>query len=313
MRGVAAVFAAILAVALAGCASGPPGECKLARVAELPLHRLGRHVLVDGKINGQPVTLVFDTGSFTSIITPEAAERLHLSMLQAMVGEAHGIGGSSTLSLMTARTLELGDAHGRNFTFTSGRVGVIGENFRADGLLSSDLFSKWDIDLDFRAKRIALFLPVGDCSRPAAFLTGPLYEVPLLPFENDKRPMVRVTIGGKQFTALIDTGAAQTTLFRHAAAQLGLHVGDLTSDRAVPLVGIGPRVVHSVLHVIEPVEIGDLTVKNMPVDLVDEASGDRTDMLLGADFQARVHLWISYSSRTLIMQYPALPSPPIPR
>jgi len=36
-------------------------------------------------------------------------------------------------------------------------------------------------------------------------------------------------------------------------------------------------------------------------------------MLLGADFQARVHLWISYSSRTLIMQYPALPSPPIPR
>jgi hypothetical protein len=32
------------------------------------------------------------------------------------------------------------------------------------------------------------------------------------------------------------------------------------------------------------------------------------DVLLGEDFISRVHLWISYSSHTLIMQYPPKPS-----
>ena len=50
--------------------------------------------------------------------------------------------------------------------------------------------------------------------------------------------------------------------------------------------------------------MGDLVFANMRMDVLDDASGDDTDMLLGADFQAKVHLWISYSSHTLIMQYP---------
>ncbi len=50
--------------------------------------------------------------------------------------------------------------------------------------------------------------------------------------------------------------------------------------------------------------MGDLVFGNMKVAVLDEAAGDDTDMLLGADFQTKVHLWISYSSHTLIMQYP---------
>jgi hypothetical protein len=64
----------------------------------------------------------------------------------------------------------------------------------------------------------------------------------------------------------------------------------------------------AVRHVFEPVSVGDLTFEHMKVDVLDDRRGDEVEMLLGADFQQAVHLWISYSSHTLIMQFPPRPS-----
>jgi predicted aspartyl protease len=284
----------------------------MANVSELPLQRQGRHVIVEAKINGQPARMIFDTGTFTSILTPQAVSRLHLKTERSMAGELHGIGGSQSADLVTAKTVELGQTHGRNFPFLSADLGPTENTFGADGLLSSDLLSKWDIDLDFQAGRIGLFQPIGDCRHPAAYLNGPLYRVDLLPFGEDHTPRIKIVIDGKTFTALVDTGAFSTSIYRHAAARLGIHVADLPADPHGGIYGVGPRKIRSVTHVFQPITIGDLTVENMPVDIIDQASDDDVDMLLGADFQARLHLWISYSSGSLIMQYPPTPSPPLP-
>jgi hypothetical protein len=48
----------------------------------------------------------------------------------------------------------------------------------------------------------------------------------------------------------------------------------------------------------------------MPVEIVDQRSDEDADMLLGLDFLSRVHVWLSFSSRTLVMQYLPEPSPP---
>ncbi len=69
--------------------------------------------------------------------------------------------------------------------------------------------------------------------------------------------------------------------------------------------------------------IGDLVLRDVPVRIIDQANpgtdarfvsllldnrfapASVADVLLGADFLRRVHVWISHSSQLLVMQYPA--------
>ncbi len=64
-------------------------------------------------------------------------------------------------------------------------------------------------------------------------------------------------------------------------------------------------------HILDRLEIGDATVLNLPVQVADQPRIGDVDMLLGADFLERVHIWISHSSHTLVIQSPPLISPPI--
>jgi hypothetical protein len=179
----------------------------------------------------------------------------------------------------------------------------------ADGLLSIDLISQFDVDLDFPENRIALYHPNGDCLAPAAFLAGPLSSVPLRPYGTDRRPRVNVSVEGQTLVAMIDTGATNTAIFRHAAERLGIDSKILETAPHQMVTGVGPRGVVAVTQVFKPLTIGDLTFEKLPVAILYEhAGGDEVDMLLGADFQRMVHLWISYSSGTLIMQFPPLAS-----
>jgi hypothetical protein len=59
-------------------------------------------------------------------------------------------------------------------------------------------------------------------------------------------------------------------------------------------------------------DVGDLTFNHFPVEIIDAFTPQKFDMVLGTDFMTKVHVWISYSSRTLILQYPPLPSPKAP-
>jgi predicted aspartyl protease len=259
--------------------------------------------------NDKPASLIFDTGSFTSILTQKAVARLGLPVARAeefnaVTGTLGGIGGSRNWIAVTAQRVELGGLHAKNYNFLAADVVPP----PADGLLSADLISQFDIDLDFPEQQVVLYRPLGDCSAPAAFLSSPLYAVPLRPFGEDRRPRVMVTIGGKDVVAMIDTGAGRTAIFRHAAERLGLRMDDLAADPRSTVSGVGPRSVMAVRHVFEPVSVGDLTFEHMKVDVLDDRRGDEVEMLLGADFQQAVHLWISYSSHTLIMQFPPRPS-----
>ena len=151
---------------------------------------------------------------------------------------------------------------------------------------------------------------MGDCSHPVAALAGDLYDVPLLSGdERDERPRVEVSIEGKAFTAIIDTGAPVSLLFRPAAARLGLTIAALKSDRVARIAGAGPRPVVAYRHVLQTVTIGSLAITNMPIAIADEAESDGDAMLLGLDFISRVHLWLSVSSGRVVMNYPPLPSP----
>ena len=291
------------------CAGHARAECKMVLASRLPVTQSKSRLLVPAMLNNKPAQFVLDTGASTSLLASKAVDRLGLRIMSSeefssMRARVGGIGGERATIGVTARSFELGGLHARGFNFIAADLG----GTVADGLLSVDLISNYDVDLDLEEHQVVLYKPVGDCSAPAAFLSGPLYAVPMVRTGNDQRPRVHVTIGGQDFIALIDTGASSSAIFRSAAAKLGIGASQLTADRRSTVIGVGPRHVTAARHVFESITVGDLSIANMPIDVLDNPRLDSVDMLLGIDFQSSVHLWISYSSNTLIMQYPPQPS-----
>jgi hypothetical protein len=216
-----------------------------------------------------------------------------------------GIGGAHLDTEVMAKQFEVGATTGRKFH-------LLAEDIKlgaADGLLSTDFLHDYDIDLNFPAQEIRLFRQFGSCDRPKILLQGNLYAIPLLQSEEDRRPRVEVFIDNRRLVALIDTGAWHSGIYRKTALSLGIRPEDLQRDPALKVNGT----VSAVMHVFPALTIGDLTLRNTRMVVMDDIKHDDTDILLGADFQRRLHLWISNSSHSLIMQYPPVPSVPIPR
>ena len=297
--------ASLLTLLLAGCQNGGPDVCKEARATELPFRYGHGHLLTTTVLNGTPTIMVFDTGAQATTVTSSAASRLRLSLVAA--GFDRGVGGSQNAYSFSAKVFQIGRLHGHNLRLRANNM----EFASADGLLGDDFLAAYDVDLDLPERKAILFRTLQGCSRPSSALTGELYGVPMVRSStmNDPRPLVHVQIGGKILTAMVDSGAASTLIFRNAASRLGLHLDALQSDRHFRAGGIGPDRVNAVRHVMTPITIGDLTIENLPAAIVDQRSFDDSDMLLGLDFLSRVHVWFSFSSHTLVMQYPPLASP----
>jgi predicted aspartyl protease len=302
-----------LAVAMSAAAASP---CHLAIAARLGLQHDSR--LIEGQIDANPVRLKLDTGAFSTILTPQAVKRLGLradpdrpAHPPGEPDEAWGIagvGGVRTGQEVMAHRFDLGSLHGINFHFLTADIGNVG----ADGLLSTDFLQDYDIDLDYAGHEIRLFRATGDCDRPPVYLQPPLYTVPLVRGNAGASPRIRVFIDGRRLTAILDTGADQTAIFRDAARRLGIS-GDAPAPQARFLVhGVGPLEAPVKIHRVQALRIGDLTLVNIPVVVLDDRNLGDVDILLGADIQRRLHFWISNAAHTLVIQYPQVPSPDIP-
>ncbi len=295
---------------ISGASTAAVAGCRMELVSHLPLTPAHSHVTVPVVLDGKTAQMIFDTGAYTTNISLKAVQRLGLPPMrdeerdphgkQGYLGWVGGIGGSRVATAVTAQTVDIGGLHGRNYNFIASDTDFP----EADGLLSIDLISKFDVDLDFVENQIILYRAAGDCSAPAAFLSSPLYTIPLRAFGEDRRPRVNIVVNGQNVIAMIDTGASHTAIFRQTAERVGLTTPQTGPQPKQFAGGVGPRRVSRTRQTAQSVAIGDLEFNNMPVDVLDDSSLGEVEMLLGADFQRKVHLWISYSSHSLIMQYP---------
>ncbi len=309
---------------------GDHSECKMTKVGEMPVSTFGGHIYIGGIVNQQPISLVFDTGSQDTVLTQAAASRLHLTAAKGKTGKIAGIGGEVPVSQYRVHVLLNGvDGDWERYVL-GGDLNGSGSGVLADGLIGPSFFTGHDIDLDLPDGKIILYFPEHDCSRPSAFLRGPLTNVPLVHPEqavpdeasaDTKRiaafianlssasPKILVSVAGKMLVAAIDSGAPRNILFVAGAQKLGIAEGEIAKDKHTLAYGLGPQAVVAAEHILGAVDIGNLEVLNMPVVVVDQDTLAGVDMILGLDFIQRVHLWISYSSNSLIMQYPPSPSP----
>jgi predicted aspartyl protease len=304
----------LVAVILAACVTttwAAASPCGLALNSVVPIRQDGT---IEVNIDGAPARLLLDTGAFTTIVSFEAAKRLQLhadpDTSRSFRGlqdpwVVNGIGSSHLETEVMAKQFRVGATTGRKFHLLAGDV----NHGTDDGLLSTDFLHDYDIDLNFLAQEIRLFRKFGSCDRPQILLQGNLYAIPLLQSDDDRRPRVELFIDNRRLVALVDTGAWHSSIYRKTALSLGIRPEDLQRDPALKVNGA----VNAVMHVFPALTIGELTLRNARMVVLDDRKLDDTDILLGADFQRRVHLWISNSSHSLIMQYPPLPSVALPQ
>jgi predicted aspartyl protease len=300
---------------LAGCeAPAIPAPCSLAFATDLPLRFSHNQVLTPAVLDGQTTSMVLDTGSQFTLVTKSTADRMNLDIVAAS-GEMTGIGGSRGVYIFSAKNFQIGRLQGKNLPLMVSDFVLAPGGRPVDGLLGADFLAPYDVDLDFPASKASLFKVQGSCPATATALDGPLFQAPLVPSDHplDSRPFVRVEVAGKSLLAAVDSGAAHTLIFGNAARRIGLRVEDLAREPHFRARGIGPETPVIVRHVMAPITIGEITLRNLPVAIMDEGSPDSTDMLLGLDFLSHVHVWLSFSSHVMLMQYPPKPSPPPPK
>ena len=292
--------------------------CRLALAATVPLLNgdQDKKLLIAATLDGTPVRLVLDTGSESILLNETVARRAgrevalgtHLGGLDEIgPGFAVGVGGVHSAIRMQIGNLGLGRLHG---SFGAMATGQSFASEGADGLLGMSVLGSFDVDLDLPGGQVRLYSASGACGKPAVALDEPIYAAPLRDsYHSEVRPLLQVVINGQNFTALLDTGSPDILLFASAAARLGLSGEAGAPATPFKISGVG-GVSSATRRRLDTLSVGPITLRNINVS-VDSEHNSEADLLLGLSFMRKVHVWISNSSHTLVMQFPPMPSPPV--
>lgn len=302
------VLLILAASVLYGCASddtpAAARQCPITVEAQLPIREVGRRFVTTVSINGHPMSMLIDTGTSMSTLTPHAAEMLRLPYDQKRIGIVNGIGGRlEPQHLMIASLIQLGTQNWADVRLVA--ANVFGpDDLDPDapsGSIGADLLSRYNVMLDFPNQTMTLY---SLCDGPFAPATGVVQTLELeQPSTNSLRAllMIPVRLNGHPVHALIDTGSSRTSATRDAAISSGVDGATLEQERAATIGGAKGVRVNGHVHVFETIQIGSATYPRGPV-LVQDASTPGVDMLLGMDFLKSRKVWISYATRTVSLE-----------
>ncbi len=299
---VSAVLAAFACWALAGGSAF--ADCKLSRVAELPVTMRGHEPLITVKINGKDARFIVDTGAFWNSMTPGSAAKYGLSLGPAPFGLImKGVGGSTmNISLGTAQDMTFADVALHHVQFIvmdkgfGGEAGLIGENF----------LKQFDVEYDFANGVIRLFKPEGCGQTDLAYWVGPsqAYGVARMDRPDPGEPTIMSTalINDQRIRVALDTGAYNSTLSLAAAARAGVH----PTDPGVVASGYGQGVTQrsytrAWLAPFSSFKFGDEEIKTFKLSIEDMQLD--FDMLLGADFFLAHRVFVSNSQHKVYFSY----------
>lgn len=315
----AARLALLLSACLAAAAdlgAATTGGCTLARIAEWPVRPGLGHVVVDGAINGHKVGVVLDTGAATSALVRAAVVRLDLGSRQSRA-RGMGIGGETGVDTVVVDELAIaGTVVRRNW-----RMLAVGEHPLGDDIaviLGEDFFRQVDLEFDLRNGVVRLFQPQSCEGRSLAYWTSSgAFEADLdVDATSTPRPEVRVDVNGRQFIALLDSGASRSVLTRSAAQSLGV-----TQDSAGVLPagcfrGFGAKAIELWVGSFDSFRIGNELIRGPRLHFADlwqhstfKDTGRaprrtmQADMLLGADFMRAHRMLVSHSQRKIYFEH----------
>lgn len=293
-----------IGLAIVGCgmllAHAAMAACGIAREAMLPLLSAERPV-VQVAINGQFAQMLIDTGSQTSMVTPDAVAALRLPRDPRHASRILTVGGVEVSRNAILGTLAVA---GLRFEALSVAVSPL-DGSKTDtgvvpaGLIGADLLHNFDLELDIHGRTLTLYRPDGCApSRPA--WNGPFDRVPVT-VSGRNQVMFDVVLNGKTVRAMFDTGSRGETVSRDAANALGITDEELQRDPAASGVSGGQHGYRIRRHTFATLQIGLELFRNLPLDVVDFHQVG-IDMLVGVDYMHARRFFVSYSAGALFIQ-----------
>jgi tetratricopeptide (TPR) repeat protein len=295
-------------------AAAPPpamaAGCTLGKLAELPVTMDGLLPIVPAKIDGVDMKLEADSGSFFSLLTPQATTKAHLHPGAMPNGADYvvGLAGIEHIGLTTVKDFSLAGHSFQHADFIVGAPQLDSEGI--DGLLGGNFLSFADVEFDFANGAIRMFKPLG-CGRQTNFAywagsNGESADItPAKPPANEI--LVSITVNGHVMKALLDSGAGRSFITRAGAKAAGVSV----TDASVKPGGVGGGIGHSGFETwiarFDSFALGDELVKNAMLRIgdtsIDAANGSPVQMLIGADFLLSHRVYVANSEAKLYFTY----------
>jgi tetratricopeptide (TPR) repeat protein/predicted aspartyl protease len=290
---------------LAALSGRATAACSLNVTGEIPVTMVGAKPTIPAKVNGVDVRLTADTGSFISLLTPQAAARAGLKVgptpieLNGLVGvggrEDVGVARASEFTIMGVTV------HGAYFL-----VGAPQLDGPTDGLVGNNFLSYSDVEFDLANGVIRFFKPAG-CgggfelaywAKSGAYSTLPIEHV----LSRGFKIIGRVQVNGRDLKAIFDTGASRSFITRAAAVAAGVTTASAGVRDGGAVGGIGRGSVESWIAPFHSIQIGDELVSNPNLRIGEIGLGE-ADMLIGADFFLSHRVYVANSQDKLYFTY----------
>ena len=281
---------------LAACAGPAPAEldaCALVRKAELPLQVRSGVPIVSTAINGQPMTMLLDTGAEVTVLAVAAARRAGLARDAGGDIALAGVSGIMPAAGARARRVQLGDAALQDWPVVIGPIVLPSlDGQPLDGLLGATVLSEFDVDLDLPNERMTLYR-----ARPCPSARPPwadAHSQVAMAGSGARRLLVPVRLDGVWASALLDTGTSVTMVSRAVAVAAGATEDDLLRAPTLVSASGAPGGYLSRVHRFRELRVGE-DVRRGPVILVGEPPRG-TDALLGGDYLTTRRIWLSFAT-----------------
>jgi predicted aspartyl protease len=291
-------------------------NCELHLVASIPAKLSpSNQLLLDAKINDQPVEIQLDTGAAVSTIAKPFALHAGLQM-EDMPGVLYGLTGQPLNEKTRVPSLRLGETTSKSETFVVMPVGSDGTDGGPIGLLGTDYLQNYDVEIDVAGGKVNLFSQ-DHCTDKVVYWAPEFFKTEIYyPGSTSlHRPTIDIQVEGKPIRALLDTGSYMTVMRMAAATdKFGLSPDSPDMQRAGETTGVEGRKLDTYLHTFQSMTFGDITLHNTkmaiaPINMaahvdargshIKQGAIDEPDVMIGMSLLKQLHLFIAYGEKTL--------------
>ena len=301
---VVAVFAAVVA---------PPAHarCQIRNVAAIPVETDTNQLLTRGAIDGHPVRVLIDTGSYMSFIWRSAAQRLGLRLIGAPRIRLFGLGGESRVDATFVDELQV-----ESFTTKGLRLPVAGDvPSGIDFIFGENFLSRGSVEFDVRHGIVRTMETTGCTPAELPYWAKSYSMADLIASPRDAGAIrVNVLLNGHAVRAQVDSGSSASLLAKSVADSVGVHYVSASPE----VVGIGQRSLQTWVADVQSFKLGDESINNTQLRVaqlgkyqtmdrigsrIPVPTGTEPDLLLGMDFLRAHRVLVDNTTRKMVFTY----------